>query len=421
MTDYRHQTLPNGLQLLTVPMEGVESVTVLIGIGSGSRDESAEKAGLSHFLEHMALKGTKNRPTPFEVASVIDSVGGEQNAGTSKEFTEYWTKVASPHLETAFDFLADNLKNSIFSPQQIEKERKVIIEEINMYEDMPNRRVMDVFERVLYGNTPLGRDISGDKKTVSQIKRDDLVNYLNRFYRIGNLVLVVAGKFSTPKVEKLARKYFSDLAAGSLPKRKKLKFLQKNPRVRLAYKKTDQAHFCLGTYGVSYNHPDRFTVGVIASILGYSRTSRIYRRIREERGLAYYVYTIPEFYVDNGLLFTQAGVDLQKLSEAISLVKEEYFRLAKQKVSPRELKRAKDYLKGRFLLSLEDSYEIASRYALQVVVEKKIRTPDQTLKLIEEVSANDVLRVAQKIFLPQKLNLAVIGPYRDRKKFQNLL
>ena len=421
MLNYQKIILANDLPLIMVPMRGVESVTVLVGVGSGSRDESVSKAGLSHFLEHMAGKGTKKRPTPFEVASVIDSIGGEQNAGTSKEFTEYFAKVASPHLETAFEFLSDNLKNSIFAPREVEKERRVIVEEINMYEDLPMRHVLDVSELLLYGDNALGRDIAGNKKTVAGIGQKDFFDHLSKFYQAQNMVVVVAGKFQKRRAKRLMKKYFENFKKGKKPERKKITFVQKEARIKLVYKKTEQAHFCLGVQGVSYSHPDRFTALIIASILGYSQTSRIYRRIREEKGWAYYVHTMPEFYTDTGAIYTQAGVSLDKISESIDLVKKEYFWLTQGKVDDRELKRAKDYLKGRFILALEDSSNVASRYAIQAVVENKIRTPDEVLGLIDKVTSNDILRVSKKIFRSEKLNLAIIGPYKKSKKFQKLL
>lgn len=392
-----------------------------MGVGSGSRDEAASKAGLSHFLEHMASKGTKKRPTSFEVASVIDSVGGEQNAGTSKEFTEYWAKVASPHIEKAFDFLADNLKNSLFTLEEIEKERRVIIEEINMYEDTPMHRIMDIFELLLYGNNALGRDIAGDKETITQIKRQDFFSHLKNLYQPQDMVVVVAGKFWPRKVRKLTQLYFGDLKKGRPTEKKKLKFSQGKPRVRLMTKKTDQTHFCLGVHGVNYTHPDRFVVSVLASTLGYSRTSRLYRRIREERGLAYYVHAFPEFYSDTGALYAQAGVSLAKIEEAIKLVREEFLKISREQVGAPELKRAKDYIKGRFILALEDSFSVASRYAIQAVVEGKLRKPEEVLALIDKVTAGDVLRVAKRLLRPQKMNLAIIGPYRDQTKFEKLL
>ncbi|MFC1790510.1 M16 family metallopeptidase [Patescibacteria group bacterium] len=420
MLDHQKTTLRNGLQLVLVPMP-VESVTVLVGVGSGSRDEPAAKAGVSHFLEHMASKGTQKRPTPFAVTSLIDAIGGEQNAGTSKEFTEYYVKVAAKHLETAFDFLSDNLLHPLFPAAEIERERKVIIEEINMYKDLPMRSILDDFELLLYGNNALGRDISGSKQTVDQIKRRDFLAHLKKYYLPSQMVIVVAGKFSKARVKRLIQKYFQFPQRGTVKKRKIIKQDQARARVVLKRKKTDQVHFCFGVPGVAYSSSDRFPVAVLASILGFSRSSRLYREVREKRGLAYYVQAVPEFYSDAGALYARAGVAINKIEEAIKVIQKEYFRITKEPVRAKELQRAKEYLKGRFILDLEDSYSVAGRYAVQAVVEKRLRKPEEVLALIDQVTSKDLLRVAQKLIKPEKFNLALVGPFRSPRRFRRLL
>ena len=290
-----------------------------------------------------------------------------------------------------------------------------------MYQDMPMRRILDVFERLLYGKNALGRDIAGSKKTVAGIRRRDFFSHLEKFYHPGNIVLVVAGRFSSRKVRRLAKKYFFDLKEGPSKRSKKLRIVQKKSRLELVYKKTDQAHFCLGVPGVSCTHKDRFVVSVIASILGYSRTSRIYRRIREERGWAYYVQTVPEFYQETGAVYTRAGISLDKVEPSVGLILKEYQRLKSERVDEEELKRAKDYIRGRFILALEDSCNVASRYAIQAVVEKRIRTPQETLKLIDQVTSEDIIRVAKRLFKSEKMNLALIGPFKSKERFKKLL
>ena len=421
MMTHLQQQLSTGLRLIMIPLTGIESVTVLVGVGAGSRDEAEKVAGISHFLEHMAGKGTKKRPSPFAVASVIDAVGGEQNAGTSKEFTEYWAKVDSAHLETAFDFLADNLTQPLFALQEIERERQVIIEEINMYEDTPMHRVMDIFESLLYSKTSLGRDIAGTKKTVSAIKRADFLAYLHRFYRAPNMTIAVAGTFRPDEAVRLTNKYFRNLARTKVKPRLNYRGTQTKPRVRVVYKKTDQAHFCFGLPAVPFASPERYPLSVLATVLGASRTSRIYRQIRERRGWAYYVQTFPDFYSDAGSLITRAGVSLTKTAEAVKLVKAEHISLLEKKVGALELKKAKNYLKGRFLLALEDSFNVASRAALEVLITGHIRTPEEILAGIEAVTSDEVLAVAKKYIRPEKLNLTVIGPFRMTGKFNRLL
>lgn len=411
----------SGLRLVMVPLAGIESVTVLVAVGAGSRDEPEAVAGISHFLEHMASKGTKKRPTPFEVASIIDDVGGEQNAATSKEMTEYWAKVDSAHLETAFDFLADNLLHSKFAHQEIERERQVIIEEINMYEDTPMRRVMDIFESLLYGKTPLGRDIAGKKRTVAAIHRAHFLSHVRKFYRASNMVIVVAGTFSQPKAISWTKKYFAQLNEKPVKDRTRHLGGQAKSRVKVTYKKTDQAHFCFGVPAVSYASPDRSTLSVLATILGGSRTSRIYRQIREERGWAYYVQTFPDYYTDTGSLITRAGVSLEKTAEAVKLVAEEHLRLATEKVPAQELDKAKSNLRGRFLLALEDSFNVASRAATEILTQGSIRTPEKVLAEVAAVTSVDVQRVAREYLRTKKFNFALIGPFRQSKKFAKLL
>lgn len=414
-------TLANGLRVLMVPMPGLQSVTVLAGVAAGSRNETPAKAGLFHFLEHMAFKGTKKRPTPAEVAKVVDSIGGENNAGTSKEFTEYWAKAESRHLERLFDFWADNLRNPIFAVEQIEKEKHVVMEEINLYEDLPMRRVSEVFESLVYGETSLGRDIAGKKETVAKIERNDFVNYLRRFYFPRNMVLAVAGSFKETAVRRLAKKYFGDWAKRPGLKREKLVLKQTAPRLKVVYKKTDQAHFCLGVPGVSYGDRDRFAVSVMASLLGYSRSSRMYQRVREERGLAYYVRTEADFNTDVGLLVTQAGVSLEKIEEAMGLVLGEYRRLTEETVGAGELQQAKDYLRGQLILSLEDSFNMASHYAVQALLEGRTRSVEEILAAVDKVTAADIRRVAGRLLRPEKMNLALIGPYKKEESFKKLL
>lgn len=420
---YKHKltTLKNGLRLVTIPMSQVESVTVMVGVGAGSRYETKSVNGLFHFIEHMAFKGTKRRPTAFSISSEIDGVGGEFNAFTSKDFTGYWVKLVSKHQELAFDILSDMLANSLFKPKEIEREKGVIIEEINMYEDTPSRRVYEFFIRLIYGNNPMGWDVIGEKENIRGIKREDFLQYINRLYYSKNMAVVVAGRVNEDKVIKLARRYFSGLKKSGKKRTKSIKLSQKKAKTKLIYKKTEQAHFCLGVPGYWYSHPDRFVKAVLATILGQGMSSRLFIQIREKRGLAYYVKCEPDFYIDSGFLIVQAGVKLEKVDEAIEVVLNEFQKLVEKKVSPRELKKAKEFLKGRLILALEDSQNVASRYSGQVLLEKKIRTPEKAMELFDKVTSEDVRRVAKDIFKPKNLNLAVIGPYKDETRFKKLL
>jgi len=421
MHKHKLTTLKNGLRLITIPMPQVESISVMIGVGAGSRYETKSVNGLFHFIEHMAFKGTKRRPTAFDITSVIDGVGGQFNAFTSKDFTGYWIKLASKHQELVFDILADMLLNSLFKPKEIEREKGVIIEEINMREDDPRVRAAEAFIRLLYGDNPMGWDVIGEKENIRRIEREDFLQYINRLYFSKNMALAVAGRVNEDKVIKLTKKYFSELRKSGKKRKKSIKLTQNRPKTKLAYKKTEQAHFCLGVPGYWYSHPDRFVKAVLTTILGRGMSSRLFIEIREKRGLAYYVFCNNDFFTDSGFLVTRAGVKLEKVDEAIKVVINEFQKLVEKKVSPRELKKAKEFLKGRLILALEDSQNVASRYTGQILLEKKIRTPEQAMRLFDKVTPEDIQRVAKDIFKSKNLNLAIIGPYKDETRFRKLL
>jgi predicted Zn-dependent peptidase len=421
MNQYQLTKLKNGLRLMTVPMPGVESLTVMIGVAAGSRFESKSIGGIFHFLEHMAFKGTHKRPSALSISSEIDGVGGMFNAFTDKELTAYHIKLASKHQELAFDIISDMLTNSLFKAEEIEREKGVIIEEINMYEDTPIRKVHEVFERLIYGNNPMGWSIAGTKTTVKQLQKKDFLDTIDRLYFAQNMALIVAGKVDHQSIKKMAGQYFGGLNKAGKSRFEPIKMVQKRSKVKLVTKKTEQAHFCLGVPGYHYSHPDRFTLGVLAAVLGGGMSSRLFIQIRERRGLAYYTDCAPDFHTDSGYLLAKAGVRLKKAGEAIEVTLDEFFNLTKTPVPNKELNKAKELLKGRMILALEDSQRVAGRYAYQVLLKDKIRTPQQTIEEIDKVTSDDVRRVAKAVFKPQKLNLAIVGPYQDREKFTKLL
>lgn len=421
MLNHKIKTLDNGLRLITIPMKGVESMTVMVAVGAGSRYETKETNGLSHFLEHMLFKGTKKRPTTFDISNTLDSIGAQFNAGTSKEFTLYYVKANAAHQPLAFDILADMVLNSKLDEEEIEREKGVIIEEINMYDDMPRERVYEVFESLLYSPTSLGWYVAGKKENIKAIQKKDFVDYKKRLYYSGNMVVVKAGKVEEDEALDLTDKYFGHLKAQEKEDFQPALFNQRAPRVRLRQKKTSQSHFCLGVRGYAESHPDRYVASLLATILGGSMSSRMFIQVRERRGLAYYIKTMSENYLDNGYLMTQVGVDINKIDETIKVILEQYQEVTAVKISAEEIKKGKEFLKGRLILSLEDSQNVAERYALQMVLENKVRDPQETIEKIEKITAADLQRVAQDIFRQESLNLAVIGPYNDEERFLKLL
>lgn len=428
---FNKKILTNGLRLLTVPMPQTKSITVLVLVGAGSRYETKEINGLSHFLEHLFFKGTKKRPSAFEISKVIDGIGAEFNAFTSKDHTGFYVKCASQHLELALDVLSDMLLNSKFDKREIEMEKGVIIEEINLYEDTPIKKISDVFEGLLYGDQPLGWQIIGSKENIRKVKRNDFLSYLDNLYRCQNFVLSLSGDESKiQNSQTLVNQYFRNLATGK-PKTTHLAVFEQQcqPMVKLQYKKTDQAHLCLGVRGYPINHPDRYILAVLATILGGGMSSRLFIQVRERRGLAYYVRSAVEHYKDAGYFVTQAGVDLNKIEEAIKVILQEYVKITNPTSSRQggttlgagELKKAKECIKGKLTLELEDSRAQAGFYASQELLEEKIETPEEIMRKVDQVTAEDIKRVAKDIFVNQKLNLAIIGPFDREEKFTKIL
>ncbi len=415
-------TFKNGLRLVTVPMKNTQAVTVLVLVGTGSKYETKEVNGISHFLEHMFFKGTKNKPSTNKLIEPLDRIGGKYNASTDYEITDFWAKVDAKHLDVAIDWISDIFLNSRIDSKEIEKEKGVIIEEINMYLDEPINYVSDLWNKLLYGDQPAGWFIAGEKETVQNIKRNDFINYLKNHYSSVNTVVVVAGKIDNIKKLKLnIQQKFQKINRKSPQPRAKVFYSQQKPQALIYYKKTDQTHLCLGNRAYNMFHPDRYILDIINTILSGGFTSRMWTNIRQKRGLAYYVYTYGNADLDTGYILTKAGVNNDKVDEAIKEILNQYNIIKNKKVSAQELRKAKDYIKGRAILGMESSDALASFYGHQELFENKILTLEEKLAKIEAVTAEDVQRVAKDIFRPEKLNLALIGPFKNKAKFQRLL
>jgi len=410
---FNRKVLSNGLRIITVPMPSFESATSLVMVGAGSRYETRKNNGISHFLEHMAFKGTEKRPSALDISNLIDGIGGEFNAFTGKEVTGYYIKSAVSHVDLCLDVLSDMLQNSKLDQTEINKEKGVILEERNLYEDTPSRNIGDVYEKLLYGDTPMGWDTIGEKEIIKQINREDFQAYMQSLYSADNIAVVVAGGINEDKTIELIEKRFGQMKNFDILRYNKVFETQQKPQVFVKDKKTEQVHIALGFRTVSLNHPDHYILSVLSAILGGGMSSRLFHEVREKRGLAYYVRTNSEQYQDVGNLVSTAGLDPKRVEEGIKVIVEEYAKFANGKagITAAELTKAKEYLKGHFVLELEDSRSVAGFYSQQELLEDKIENPDEIMAEIDKVTILDVAKTAQKYFIEKTMNIAVIGNF----------
>lgn len=418
---YEKMTLENGLRVILAPMKETQTMTVLMMTGTGSRYETRKQNGLAHFLEHMFFKGTQKRPTSLSISEELDAVGGDYNAYTSKDRTGYYAKVDARHADTALDVVSDIFLNSKIDQEEIDRERGAILQELAMYEDSPRRKVGDLFEELLYGDTPLGWEIIGTKENIKNFKRADFMKYLKQHYIASNVVIGIAGKFDVAKVKKEIEKLFQDIRVGEKTTCKLLKEKQTHPTLLVKNKQTDQTHLVLGVRAFDFNHPDRYALSVLATILGGNMSSRMFISVRERKGLAYNVSTFSDTMVDVGYLATQCGVDHANLEETVKTILEEYKLISRELVPEKELSKAKEFIKGSAVMHLESSDEVVSYLVDQELVKGEIRLPEEVFASIDAVTAEDILRIAQTIFVEKTLNLAVIGPHKSTKKLEKLL
>ncbi len=409
MIKYNKEFLDNSLPLILLPMKETRIVTALLMIKTGSKYETCSESGLSHFLEHMFFKGTKKRPNTLDISSALDALGGEFNAFTSKEYTGYYVKVLAGKLESALEILADMLSASKFEAEEIEREKGVIIEELNMYEDNPLMHIEDVLESCLYGNTPAGWDTIGTKETIKSFKRDDFIKYYQRQYGAKSMTLILSGAVSSADI-KLANKYFSVFQPNKWKDKLRVIEAQKKPAIKIIFKKIDQVNLSLALRTFPVGHPQEMALKLLAVILGGSMSSRLFISLRERSGLAYYVRTGVESHSDTGYLSTQAGVPKNKVKSAVQIIVNEYQKIKDEGISQAELDKAKDILSGRLLMQLETSDELASWYGRQVILRQELLNPADLEKILRAVSLEDVQRVAKKIMKENNLNLALIGP-----------
>lgn len=410
--DVSYSKLKNGVRVLTVPLPGVDSVTAMILCKTGSRNEVESQAGISHVLEHMVFKGTKKYPTPMAIAEAVDSIGAEQNAFTSKEYTGYYITSASKHLGLTLDIQSQMLTAPLLPQDDLNREREVIVEEINMYEDQPMSKANEEFENLMYGGSAMGRMIIGTKETVRATTSDDLRGYMDRWYKGSNMLVVVAGKIGDGNqnvgIGDLLEEKFGMMESGELEKYETVASFGK-PEARHFKKKTEQAHFYMGVPGISITDPRRWALQMGQIVLGGGMSSRLFNEIREKRGLAYYVKADLDMNYDCGYLGVRAGVKLEKLSEAMDVVKDEMYKLA-ETITQAELNKAKEYVLGHMPLSLEGSMDVAQFYGMRALVLDTIRHPDEIVQNISKVTLEEVKSVVSDLVQAKMIRSVVVGP-----------
>lgn len=440
---YTKTTLKNNIRLITCPQKETQAITLLVLVGVGSRYETPSLWGASHYIEHLMFKGTKKRPSTLALSKELDGVGAEYNAFTSKDYTGYYIKTDAKHLELAVDFLSDILINSLFDPIEMEREKHVIVEEIKMYKENPIMYIEDLFEQTIFHGNPLGRDIAGSRESVLSLSRKAVMDYKNSYYIPNNMVITLSGKiddtakkliehcfrFKTSTQKTIASTKAGrgvSKASGVVRSRAKSfvpikRIVQKKPRISIDRRKTEQVQLALGFYGFNYTDKRLPALYLLSTILGGNMSSRIFIQVRERAGLAYYIHSGVNVYQDTGNLYIKAGLDLNRLEKALSLILKELRKIRDNGVTHNELERAKEFLHGKMTLKFEDSFYIAEWYGKQELMKKKIETPEEKFKKFNSVRRDQVQRVAKTIINEKLLNIAIIGDVKDKTEIQQLL
>lgn len=413
--------LKNGLTLITADLPHLNSVTSLVSVAAGSRYETKKINGISHFLEHMFFKGSNKYPSAEQIATLVDSIGAINNAATDKEVTFYWIKSASKHIELAADILSSMLKEPLLSSDEIEREKGVIVEELRMYQDNPASLIGWLYERLQFGDVPLGWNVGGEEDIITSLTKEDFVSYMNSLYSPKNMAVVFVGKL--PKnIRKIAESNFLDLPTNahysyeSFKRTKQLK-----PRINIFYKKTDQANLILGVEGYPKSDRRKYAAKLLGVILGEGMSSRLFLQVRERRGLAYSISASHSSYQDTGVFSAYAGLKLEKIEEGLEVIKAEMELIASEIVSEAELKKAKELIRGRIALSSESTNFLAQYFGIEYVLEEKIETFDEYLKKIDAVQREDIQDVAKELFQKQNFNLQIIGPFTKTAIFEKIL
>ncbi len=418
---FKKNTLSTGFRIIVAPMQGTNTVTILVMCATGSDYETKPENGISHFLEHMFFKGTKNRPSADGIRRELDQMGSISNAFTAHETTGYFIKAGTPYLERSIEILADIYRNSLLAPPEIEKEKQVVIEEMHMRRDDPATRIWDLWDTYLYGDQPAGWDIAGKEETVRSLSQEDLVRYFEHQYVAENTAVIVAGNIDEAKVTELVTSLFSDIRHSEPRTHVDVHEEQNEARLHLEKKQTDQTHLIIGFRGYPVFRPERYAADLLATVLGGSWSSRMFSKIREELGLAYTVYAASENYSNRGYLLTYAGVAHENVEKTVEAVLDEYRRIREDPVPADELLRTKDFIKGRMLMSLETSNAVASFVGSEEMLTGIPLTIDEVFAKLDLVTASEVQAVASELFRPNRLNIAALGTDPDRARLEELL
>lgn len=421
MSLFSKTILDNGLRIVLIPQPQSLATTVLILVEAGSKYETKEINGVSHFFEHMCFKGTVKRPKAIDITSELDAIGAQYNAFTSMEYTGYYAKARPKHFDEILDVVSDIYLNQVFDPAEIDKERGVIIEEINMYEDLPMRRVQEFFTALLYGDQPAGWDIAGRKEVIKKLTRDDFLKYKSEHYLPQASLAVIAGNFDGKETAEKIKNAFAPLKSGKKTIKIKTKEGQERPEIFVKRKQTDQTHLVLGVRAYDLFDGKKYALQVLAEILGGGMSSRLFQKIREEMGAAYYVRAETDLYTDHGYLAASAGVDNSKTDSVIKVILEEFAKIGETPAPQKELTRAKEHLIGNLILGLETSDQLAGFYGSQEILTGKLISPEELIEKIKTVKAEEITAVAKDIFQNCKLNLAIIGPFENKERFEKIL
>lgn len=421
MTEYHRTALPNGLRIVTIPLHDTQAVTVYVLAKVGSRYERRPINGVSHFIEHLMFKGTTKRPSTLDISKLLDGVGASYNAFTSKDWTGYYVKMNYEHTALALDVVSDMLQHSLFDPKEIERERGVIIEEIKMYDENPVMAIEDLFETAVFGSHhPLGWNIAGPTKVIRQVSRTALLRYRDQYYHAGNMWVVIAGRLDNRINDRIARYFRRVKTKPRTPLFKPYQVRSASP-ILIKKKELQQVQIGLGMRSYRYTDKRLPALNVLSVILGGNMSSRLFIQVRERRGLAYSVSASANPYEDTGSFMVHAGLEQKRLAEALQVIVAELRKMKTTRVGGVELKRAKEFIRGKMILSLEDSDSLAAWFGRQALFSKKILTPEESLARIAKVTAADVQRAAKHLFRPSAMRLAVIGPYQDPKPFAKIL